>query len=945
VRDAHAVLAKWTICTMTVADRKMKLSCVLPNRPGPACAAVRSQVAGTLPRTRLLTELTDAAEARLRLVSGPAGAGKSVLLRQLAVAEADRPGRLGVRCAGDGGLVAALATELGSPARTTGELLTALRDHTVYVDDTHTIAGGPDARVLARLVAEAPPGVRFVVATRDDRLLRTADVPGPVQHIGYRDLRFAADDVARLFATVYRGPLSDAAAEALCERVEGLPVALRMLHLDTTLLRPPARAAAFADPLAGSERLREFLTRDVLGALPEPLRDFMVDVSPFGVLDPALCAALLGRSDSAEVLAELTARNALTFRVGADGPTYRFHVLLQQFLEPMLVTRRGTHLARQAHHGAATHLAGAGHWAEAYRGYARAGDWVAAARVVHRLGAGEHGPRASASVPRTLFDDDPWVALAEARRLRGDGRFAEAYDRYLSAEERLPDRRLRWQCSLERSAIAPWTLAGQQGEPLVDDVSWHVAAAVRGQPARLVAQAVPVASPEWTLGRAVAAMLDGRARLAIDLAAPLAVAGGTFVPLAARLMVAAVTAWLHGQGTVAVFADLAADAEAAGWLWVARLARAATALLDIGACADAAAILAHCEEHGDEWGALLAAYLLTVGLLRAGRPVLPDVVAAAVARARRLGALVPEAWLRVVLVDDLTRRDQPGAAVERAELDRLWGAEVLGPVRHERAEALAALSAPPEPPESPQLVLAPPVVERPPPVAVRCLGAFEFVVAGVPVDLDGLRAQARCVLRVLCMQYGQPMHEERLVAALWPDAPLKRAKHRLQVAISSLRALLRPHLGGSGGVLRHGSAYVLALPPGSTVDVVDFASAVRRWRAGRHAGDPARVRALAGDVLDRYRGELLVEEGAAEWVLTRRESIRGEAAGVAVALATFELAQGDVAAAIEVCERTLAIDELDHRLWTLLAEARHRAGDPAAAVRATKAYRSLVAEA
>jgi DNA-binding SARP family transcriptional activator len=901
--------------------------------------AVRSQVAGTLPRTRLLTELTDAAEARLRLVSGPAGAGKSVLLRQLAVAEAGRPGRLVVRCAGDGGLVAALAAELGSPARTTGELLAALDEHTVYVDDTHTIAGGTDARVLARLVAEAPPAVRFVVATRDDRLLRTVDVPGPVQRIGYRDLRFDADDVARLFATVYRGELSDADAEALCERVEGLPVALRMLHLDTTLLRPPARTAAFADPLAGSERLREFLTRDVLGALPEPMRDFMVDVSPFGVLDPALCDALLGRADSAEALAELTARNALTFRAGADGSTYRFHVLLQQFLEPLLVARRGTHLARQAHHGAATHLAAAGHWAEAYRGYARAGDWVAAARVVHRLGAGEHGPRASASMPRTLFDDDPWVALAEARRLRGDGRFAEAYDRYLSAEDRLPDRRLRWQCALERSAIAPWT---GPGVPLVDDVSWHVAAAVRGQPARLVAQAVPVASPEWTLGRAVAAMLDGRARLAIELAAPLAVGGGAFVSLVARLLVATVTAWLHGQGAVAEFADLAADAEAAGWLWVARIARAATALLDVGACADAAAILAHCEENGDEWGALLAAYLLTVGLLRAGRPVLPDVVAVAVARARRLGALVPEAWLRVVLVDDLTRRDQPGAATERAELDRLWGAEVLGPVRHGRAEALAALSAPPEPP---QLVLAPRVVELPPPVAVHCLGAFEFAVAGVPVDLDGLRAQARCVLRVLSMQYGQPMHEERLVAALWPDAPLKRAKHRLQVAISSLRALLRPHLGGAGGIVRHGSAYVLALPPGSTVDVVDFAVAVRRWRAGRHVNDPTRVRALGCDVLDRYRGELLVEEGAAEWVLTRRESIRGEAAGVAVALATFELAQGDVAAAIEVCERALAIDELDHRLWTLLAEARHRAGDPAAAVRTRRAYRSLVAEA
>jgi DNA-binding SARP family transcriptional activator len=226
---------------------------------------------------------------------------------------------------------------------------------------------------------------------------------------------------------------------------------------------------------------------------------------------------------------------------------------------------------------------------------------------------------------------------------------------------------------------------------------------------------------------------------------------------------------------------------------------------------------------------------------------------------------------------------------------------------------------------------------------VRCLGAFRLVVAGEPVDLGELRAQARRVLRVLSMQYGQPMHEERLVAALWPDAQLKRAKHRLQVAISSLRALLRTHLGDTGGVERQGSAYLLRLPAGSTVDVVEFDAAVRRWRAARQSRD--QVREAGREVLDRYRGELLPEEGAAEWVLTRREAVRGEAVAVAAELARFELDHGTVATAVELCERGLAIDELDHRLWTLLADARQREGNPGAARRARQVYRALIAEA
>jgi DNA-binding SARP family transcriptional activator len=230
---------------------------------------------------------------------------------------------------------------------------------------------------------------------------------------------------------------------------------------------------------------------------------------------------------------------------------------------------------------------------------------------------------------------------------------------------------------------------------------------------------------------------------------------------------------------------------------------------------------------------------------------------------------------------------------------------------------------------------------------VRCLGGFEIAVRGVPLDLGGLRAQARRVLRVLAMQYGQPTHEERLVAALWPDAPLRQAKHRLQVAISSLRALLRTGLSefdGDFGIVRHGNAYLLRLPQGSTVDLAELEAAMRRWRAGRHARDAHRLRELGHEVLDLYRGELLSDEGPAEWVLARRESLRGEAAGVAAALAQLELDHGHAAAAMEICEHAVTIDELDGRLWTLLAQARGRLGSAAAARRAEQAYRELLAE-
>ncbi|MGX7826168.1 BTAD domain-containing putative transcriptional regulator [Actinokineospora sp. 24-640] len=886
--------------------------------------------------------------ARLRLVVGPAGSGKSVLLRQLTAPGRDLPEHIAVTCQVgaepfDSALVAAFRPVLDADDidDLLGRLARDRREFTVYVDDAHRLADGPGAAVLARMLQDAPPTVRFTVATRDGRLPGTDALRGDVCHIGYDELRLRPWEVEELFEDVYQTPLGPEAAAELCARVEGLAVAVRLLHLETKALAPAERRAVLEAPPRHSRRLTEFLDREILGALPRATRDFMVDASPLGVLDTALCDAMVGRTDSAALLNDLVTRQALTFRTGSSS-TFRFHVLLQQHLERTFAERRGSHLNRQAYHSAATYLVGGGRWAEAYRCYARAEDWSAAAGVLHRFGAHAEGLRASASVPDILFADDPWLTLAEARRLRGEGRLAEAYDCYLRAENGMSDPRPRWQCTLERSGIATWiTDEVREADPLVDGVATYVAAAMRGEPSRLLGHAVPAASPEWTLGRAIGAVLGARADEAIALAEPLAMAPSSFVSLAGRLVVAVVEATMRRRGAAATFARLAADAEDAGWLWLARAARASVALLVPEACADAQAVADECARIGDDWGELIATLMLTIGLLRADAPP-RDAARHGAALARRLGALVPEVWLRFMLVSELERRRHPDARGERAEVDRL-AATMPRAALATIGELVAQLCVPTRA-VRPQLTLAEPIPE--PPVSVRCLGSYELAVDGKPVDLDSLRAQARRVLRVLSMHYGHPLHEERLVAALWPDAPLAPAKHRLQVAISSLRALLRGHSTEAGplSIDRLGSAYLLRLPAGSTVDVVEFAEAVRQWRAARHVLDAVEVRTLGHRVLDLYRGELLSEEGPAEWVLARREATRGEAAGVAAALARYELDRGNAPAAAEICERALTIDELDNRLWTLLAEARHRCGNAAAAQRASYAYNALLAE-
>jgi DNA-binding SARP family transcriptional activator len=253
--------------------------------------------------------------------------------------------------------------------------------------------------------------------------------------------------------------------------------------------------------------------------------------------------------------------------------------------------------------------------------------------------------------------------------------------------------------------------------------------------------------------------------------------------------------------------------------------------------------------------------------------------------------------------------------------------------------AVAARPAPPVPP-------APPVDDEAgaaPRVGVRCLGAFVLEVDGRVVDLAGAKPRARSALRLLAAHAGQPVHVETLVDALWPDSDAAVGKRSLQVSLSSLRRLLDEHTPGAGTLLaRLGNAYALVLPPGSTADVVAFAEARERCRATARLGEVHAVVEAGGEALDTYGGDLLPEEGPAEWVVQPRRNLAQDAAGVAVLVAESALVAERFDVAVDACQRGLDIDRYSDALWRLLAVAHERAGDVAAAATARDEYRSIL---
>ena len=215
-----------------------------------------------------------------------------------------------------------------------------------------------------------------------------------------------------------------------------------------------------------------------------------------------------------------------------------------------------------------------------------------------------------------------------------------------------------------------------------------------------------------------------------------------------------------------------------------------------------------------------------------------------------------------------------------------------------------------------------------------------MAVGGEPVDVESLRPRARTVLRMLAVDVGTGVHREALCEQLWPADDEATAAKKLQVAISSIRRVLD---GAADLVRRRGDVYVL--DTGADVcDVQRVAAAVASGRAAMARGDTDAAGESFRSALELHRGELLPEEGAADWVVDKRQAVVADVTEAATGLAEILLDRGDPGEAVRVCRAGLAADRYCDPLWRLLLRALDAAHDPAGHARARHQYDAVLAD-
>jgi len=937
----------------------------------------------SLSRERVDALLARIWQHRVGLVVAPAGSGKSTLLAGFA-SSANMPVAWYRAESWDAKtttllthLQSAFTSALGSIPGGWDSVETAARAleswagqrAVLIIDDLHTLEDSPAERTLERLIDYAPPSITFLIGSRalPGFNLSRLRVSGSLLEIGSEDLRFRSWEVERLFRDFYRSPLPPEELAELARRTEGWAAGLQLFHLATRGKSPQERRRILTALGSRSRLTREYLTRNVLDQLPAELRWFLVRTCVLTRLTGPICDAFLDRSGSQQVLEELERRQIFTTATDDRGG-YRYHEVLRSHLEQVLMEELGEIQARAAYRKAARLLEASGAFPDAVQAYSRGEDWEAVDRMLHHQG-GEllEGPDTWIdALPPALLRQDPWLMLGSARRHRAEGRWREAVDAYHRAERVFGSSEAGLICASERKALAGWL----EPAPMPgNDWAGLLRKAVAHDPlaAKQLASQLPEATGKLSVG--VVCLLAGQmdqARRHLNAAADSRDATAALAT-AARLW-AGVAALLGGdlQGVFEI-EEAAERAEALGLGWVARLSRAALVLAQRpGSAREAEGLRAACDRDGDRWGSALIGLMTGWAAIYAGDGAVPS-LEQATDTFHHLGAGVLEAWSRALASLGLARIGAPearDAALQAESLARYSGTPgaryfpylALAEIEPERAAeyhslavtvqeecCLAPLAASAPAPEN---VIPIGIGRSVPSLSIRCFGGFSIVIKGRPVDLTTIKPRARAVLRLLAVHAGTPVHREVLQMAFWPDADAETGARNLHVAVSSLRSWLEPGVGrgGSSLVLREGDAYRLAIQPDAEVDLVHFSRALAAARVARLRGGVDAVILHFQQALDLYAGELLPEDGPAEWAIEPRERFRAGALEAAQGLAELLLKQGDPAAAANACATGLWVDRLHDPLWKLLIQARERAGDPGAASRARRDYARVLEE-
>src|SRR3954447_17145108 len=204
------------------------------------------------------------------------------------------------------------------------------RELVLVLDDLQAVTDPDCFASLEYAIRRVPANARLIAITRSDPPLPLAHLRarGMLAELRAGDLAFTASETREFLAEHGPAELAPEEVDQLQERTEGWPAALLLASL---WLNSRDDLHGAVRRFGGDHRfVADYLSSEVFGSLDGGARSFLLRVAVLGRFTAALVDSVLGRSDSAAILADLERTNLFVERLELGG-WYRVHSLFAEF--------------------------------------------------------------------------------------------------------------------------------------------------------------------------------------------------------------------------------------------------------------------------------------------------------------------------------------------------------------------------------------------------------------------------------------------------------------------------------------------------------------------------------------------------------------------------------------------------------------------------------------
>ena len=260
-------------------------------------------------------------------------------------------------------------------------------DGLLILEDYHAITAPQVHETVMFFLEHLPATLHMIILTRSEPLLPLARLRarGELCEVSAADLRFLQEETQRFFQQALALPLSPEASRQLDERLAGWAAGLRLLMLALRSRASPQAIEEVLATFAGSHRpILEYFVAEVLSVQPAPIQAFLLRTSVLDRLNGSLCDAVLGRHDSAELLAILDRASLFLEPLDESEQWYRYHALFAEAMQHEARRRFGDEALHTLARRASRWHEQRGLLVEAVEAALQAQDWVRAADLIEQ---------------------------------------------------------------------------------------------------------------------------------------------------------------------------------------------------------------------------------------------------------------------------------------------------------------------------------------------------------------------------------------------------------------------------------------------------------------------------------------------------------------------------------------------------------------------------------